>query len=110
MMGRYVFTSLAGAIGKELRRTDMVLEEREHRRFIIVSPETDTRGSSELVQRIRAAASERLGVSLECGIASFPDEALTFEELVHQAETRLPHGPQPSELPVPVPAEAAKKP
>jgi hypothetical protein len=42
-----------------------------------------------LVQRIQAAAQHELGVTLVCGAASFPDGALTFEDLLSQAEKQV---------------------
>lgn len=101
MMARYVITSLARIISKQLRRTDMVLDQHERGRFIIISPDTSASSSDTLAQRIKSAAAEQLGVSVLCGVASFPDEALTFEELVHQAETNLQPRPESlSKLPV----------
>ena len=89
MMTRYVVTSLARVIGNQLRRTDMVLDQRDRGRFIILSPDTNVASSSVVVGRIQAAAAEQLGVSIACGLASFPDDALTFEELVHRAKANL---------------------
>jgi GGDEF domain-containing protein len=94
MMTRYIITSLARVISKQLRRTDMVLDQHERGRFIIISPDTSASSSDTLAQRIKSAAAEQLGVSVLCGVASFPDEALTFEELVHQAETGLQSPPE----------------
>jgi GGDEF domain-containing protein len=67
----------------------MVIEQREQGRFIVLSPETSAENSAMLVQRIQAAAVEHLGVNVKCGVASFPDSALTFDDLVHQAENRI---------------------
>lgn len=89
MMSRYMLTSLARLICSALRRTDMVIEQREQGRFIVLSPETSAENSAILVQRIQAAAAEHLGIDVKCGVASFPDSALTFDELVHQAENRI---------------------
>ncbi len=101
MMARYVITSLARIISKQLRRTDMVLDQHERGRFIVISPDTSASSSDTLAQRIKSAAVEELGVSVSYGVASFPDEALTFEELVHQAESSLQSPPESlSKLPV----------
>lgn len=89
MIGRYVITSLARVIGDQLRRTDIVIDQHEQGRFIVVSPDTSAMSSTVLADRIKFAAAEKLGVELSCGVASFPDEALTFEELVGQAKTQL---------------------
>ncbi len=92
MMSRYVTTSLARVISQQLRRTDLVVDQREKNRFIIVSPDTTAVNSAILADRIQAAAAVQLGVLVSCGVASFPDQALTFEELVQQAKSSL-HSP-----------------
>lgn len=88
MMGRYVLATLAGAISGEVRRMDMVLVQRDRGRFVVLTPETTAEGSMALVKRIRATA-DRIGVEVACGTASFPDEAVAFDELMRQAEARL---------------------
>lgn len=88
MMARYVFVSLAGAISKNLRRTDVVLTQDTHGRYIILSPETDRVGSMSLIQRIESVAAE-MGVAVSCGVAAFPSDALTFDELVKQAQRHI---------------------
>ncbi len=89
IMRSYVITKLADSLSRHLRRTDLVLEERERGRFIILCPDTSARDLNVLVEYIQATATEMVGVTVDCGMATFPDEALTFEELVRQAETRL---------------------
>lgn len=89
MMSRYMLTSLARLICSVLRRTDMVIEQREQGRFIILSPETNTENSQVLIHRIQSVAAEHLGIAVNIGAASFPESALTFDELVHQAERQL---------------------
>jgi len=106
MMTRYVVTSLARVIGNQLRRTDMVLDQRDRGRFVILSPDTNVASSSVVVGRIQAAAAEQLGVSIACGLASFPDDALTFDELVHRAEGHLQESMEVSKLPSYTPAES----
>ena len=106
MMTRYVITSLARVIGGQLRRTDMVLDQRDRGRFVILSPDTNVANSSVVVDRIQAAAAEQLGVAIACGIASFPDDALTFEELVHRAEGNLQESLEITKLPSYTPAES----
>ncbi len=106
MMTRYVVTSLARVIGGQLRRTDMVLDQRDRGRFVILSPDTNVASSSVVVDRIQAAAAEQLGVTIACGIASFPEDALTFEELVHRAEGNLQESMETTKLPTYTPAES----
>ncbi|MGE5223454.1 MAG: GGDEF domain-containing protein [Omnitrophica WOR_2 bacterium] len=89
MMNRFAMASLAKVLSKEARRTDMILEQEENDRFILVCPETQLDGSIKLAERVQVMIKERLGVSVAFGSASFPNEALTFDELLHKAETNL---------------------
>jgi hypothetical protein len=89
IMNSYVITKLADSLSRHLRRTDLVLEERERGRFVILCPDTNVNDLEVLVEYIQATAVEILGVSVKYGTATFPEEALTFEELVHQAEMKL---------------------
>ncbi len=91
MMARYVITSMAAVLSRILRRTDMVLEQGEKGRFIIFSPETTAEESQILVNHIRSTILGQLQVNVDCAVAEFPRDALTFEELVHEAERRLSH-------------------
>ena len=99
MMTRYVTTSLARVISNQLRRTDMVLDQRDKGRFLILSPDTNAANAAALADRIQAAAAVQLGVLVSCGVAAFPDEALTFEELVHQAKMTLRSPIEPTRAP-----------
>lgn len=86
MMTRYVVTSLTRIVSDVMRRTDTIFEQPYANQFIVLSPETSTTNSASFVERIKAAAEEKLGVEVICGVASFPDDALTFDELVREAE------------------------
>jgi len=69
-----------------------------------------------IVAMLAVAAQEQLGVALNIGAATFPDQAITFEALVEQAEDEMvklsPAGtqaapqlaPMPAAIPAPVPA------
>ena len=81
MLERYVTVSLGRIIADLLRRTDLVISEEEYNRFILLCPETDLPEAHMLTERIRTLILARLGVEVNCGIGSFPAEALTFEEL-----------------------------
>ncbi|GAB4535831.1 MAG: hypothetical protein Fur0018_26300 [Anaerolineales bacterium] len=86
---RYVLGSLARAISEEARRTDLVIRRDEQGRFIVLCPETTLEGSMVLADRIRANIAERLGIAVAFGVATFPDEALSFDELLRKAESDL---------------------
>jgi len=86
----YAIVSLGRMLKITLRRTDLVLlEDRERNRFIILCPETGREAAETLADRVQRAAPEQLGFDVACGIAGFPDEALTFDEVTRLAEAKM---------------------
>ena len=75
------------AIGEAIRQTDLLVRDRIGR-FVILCPETDLESVYLLADRICKIVTERTGLHVNCGVASFPDEALTFEDLLHLARDR----------------------
>jgi GGDEF domain-containing protein len=82
---------LAELIGSQTRLVDIVMEDRENGRFIILCPEIDSQGSRLLTDRIQQTLREKLSVNVSFGVASFPQQALTFESLVTEADNHLNH-------------------
>lgn len=90
MVDRFIKASVAKIITTEARRTDMIISQGDDEStFFILCPETKGDDTVVLAERIRAAALEHLGIDVNYGIASFPEEALTYEELVKRAEHHL---------------------
>jgi GGDEF domain-containing protein len=58
-------------------------------RFIILCPETDLENASLLAKRISQAVKERISLRVLWGVAAFPEEALTFDDLLQKARERL---------------------
>lgn len=85
MMTRYALTSLARIFSEELRRTDVVIEQSEQGRFVILCPETSLEEVAQVVEKLQISAAESVGITLRYGTASFPDEAFTFDGLVSRA-------------------------
>jgi len=97
---RYLAARLAEIIIHQARRTDMIMTKDWDGHFIILCPENNTDGTSTLAQRIQADVKNSLGVSIQYGIAAFPSDALTWEELVRRAETNMAaSGTDPQILP-----------
>ena len=98
MISRFVSVSLAKIISREARRTDLIVSQSESdHRFLILCPETRGTDTINLAERIRSTVMDRLGININYGIASFPEEALTSEELLQRAEFQLylnKEGPQ----------------
>jgi GGDEF domain-containing protein len=103
MMTRYVLTSLGKMLKDELRRIDLVVKQPEKDRFIILCPEARSEEVARLISRIQMSSANHLGLSVACGMATFPEEAVTFDDLIQQAEQKLQglirsngYGPTPS--------------
>ncbi|MCA2002718.1 MAG: hypothetical protein LDL51_12700 [Chloroflexi bacterium] len=75
-------------IGDAIRQTDLLIRDQTGR-FLILCPETDLEHASLLAARACKIVEDRTGFQTRCGCASFPDEALTFEDLLHTARDRL---------------------
>jgi GGDEF domain-containing protein len=84
---QYIAVRTADFIRKTLKETDIVTMRNNH--FLVLLPETETKHLQTLIQRIQNSAQEKLGLSLKIGASTFPDDALTFESLIHSAEERM---------------------
>lgn len=103
MAKRYAANCFSRMLNGAIRRTDRLIEVRGHRhnRFIVLCHEANQEGLNNLLRRIQSEAAAELGISVACGTASFPEEALTFEELLEKAESRAAKQLEPaSEKPV----------
>jgi GGDEF domain-containing protein len=88
LMNRFTSARVGQIIDDRIRQTDLVL--RDHRgRFVILCPETDLASAELLARRIVHAIKERTDLQVLFGMAAFPDEALTFDDLLHTARERL---------------------
>jgi len=86
---RYALGKISEVISSTARRPDLVINQEQSDRFVLLCPETNVANSEILRQRIQSVVKGSLGVSVSIGVASFPDDALTFEELLHKASAKL---------------------
>jgi len=85
---RFTSARVGQIIDDRIRQTDLVL--RDHSgRFIILCPETDLQSAILLSKRISDSVRERTELQIKCGVAAFPDEALTFDDLIRKARQRI---------------------
>jgi hypothetical protein len=70
-------------------------------------PEVTPGKLADLIEQLHKAVSEQVGVTLQIGTASFPEDAVTFESLVEKAigEMGAESGPGPSLRPQQLKAE-----
>jgi hypothetical protein len=88
MISRYVSISLARALREYIRRTDMLVEQPDKGRFIVITPETNKIESDRVISKIYQAASS-IGAEVAVGLCAFPDDALTLEDMLCRAELDL---------------------
>lgn len=96
---RFRSARVGQVIDEYTRQTDLILK--DHRgRFIILCPETDYRIVALLADRLARNIKERTGLNIHCAVASFPDDALSFDDLVEKAFDRLIHSVRTGAEPV----------
>jgi GGDEF domain-containing protein len=88
LLQRFAIARVGQIISEKARETDLILRDRSGR-FVLLCPETNIESSTVFGERIRDAVSEDMDAKVLWSAASFPEEALTFEELVERAEQRL---------------------
>ena len=110
MVERFLVASVGQAIGKVVRRSDIVIEQNNQDRYIILCPETSPQGLEILASRIQESIHQSVGVNTLWGASSFPSEALTFESLLQKAEDKLNNESNPDLSPRLVEHDHAEKP
>jgi GGDEF domain-containing protein len=88
LLQHFVDARMGQLISERARQTDMILRDKDGK-FIVVCAETEKENSYILAERIQNASQEILNASLRWGVADFPQEALTFEELVKRAKENI---------------------
>jgi hypothetical protein len=87
---RFSFARIGQVVDEHVRQTDMVFRDRFNR-FVILCPETDFQNSRILAGRIADAIHNRTSVQVSWAVAAFPDEALSFDDLMDVANSKLTH-------------------
>ncbi|MEW6401720.1 MAG: hypothetical protein AB1649_07970 [Chloroflexota bacterium] len=88
MLRRFAAAKVSQIISDLSRQTDIIISDRSGE-FVVLCPETDAQNLLVFAERIRKSASEKMGSTLAWGSATFPDEALTYEDLLQTARRRL---------------------
>lgn len=88
LLNRFTSARAAQIIDDRIRLTDLALRDYKGD-FIILCPETDFAKATLLAQRISQAIKEKADLRVLWGVAAFPEEALTFDDLLQKAHERL---------------------
>jgi hypothetical protein len=81
------FPLLGYLLRDALREGDVIAYDATLDHYVIGLLETDITHASQLAQRLQALAQNRLAVQLQIGMAEFPTDGLTIEDLVRKAQT-----------------------
>lgn len=88
MVERFAVAKTSQILSDLARNTDMVFLDRGNQ-FVILCPETNLSSITILAERIQAAVDEGLKAKINWGSAAFPDEAITFDDLLQVAQERI---------------------
>jgi diguanylate cyclase (GGDEF)-like protein len=83
-----VITELAQQYLARLRTVDTLIQTRGAQ-FAALLPETGVEGAQVAAEKLAAAGEDLLGVEVRTGIASFPDDEVTPQGLMREAEEAL---------------------
>lgn len=83
----YVSARLANFLVEEMQDTDVVTRRNDH--FVLLLPEAGRDNVADIVRRIQKEAKEKLDLNIKIGTSTFPDEAVTFERMLEQAEAKM---------------------
>ncbi len=88
---RFTSARVGQIIDDRIRQTDLVMRDRRWC-YVILCPETDRSAALLLATRIAEVVKAKTGLSILWGVAAFPEEALTFDDLLKKARARLTRG------------------
>lgn len=89
LVERYSLVALIRLLARRVRRTDLVVYRQEAGRLIMLALTTKKDQAEAVVKRLEQQAAEHLGIHLAWSTATFPDDGVTVEELIHRAEQGL---------------------
>ncbi len=89
-VGRYVRSQVANLLAVETRESDVITEREGY--FVTVLPETTSEEAQRFAHRLKENSETQLGFGLRVGLASFPDQDVTFEQLLARAADEMRNG------------------
>jgi len=96
---KYINARVGKIFVDQLHITDIVSQ--RGNQFVILLPQTGKEDTSKIAHRLQSNAQDMLGITIKIGAATFPEEALTFEELMESAEQKMDQvSPESKKLPV----------
>lgn len=85
-MGQVTLTRL---LATNLRTSDSIVDASEQGRWLLMTAELDRSNASAILDRLNKQATNKMGIKLKFGIANYPEQGLTFGDLIVIAEQDL---------------------
>ena len=89
LFSHFMAAKVGRIINEHARQTDLIMRDYDYR-FIVLCPETNEQSALILAQRIYQSVAEGVDRQAVWSTASFPSDALSFDELFEIAISRLP--------------------
>ncbi len=89
LLQHFAAARISQIITESARQTDLIIHDQETGVFMVICTETERENSTVLAERIKTNIAETMKATMKWSVASFPAEALTMEELVKIAQSRL---------------------
>jgi GGDEF domain-containing protein len=83
---------LTRLLALNLRPSDSIVEEIGQRRWLLMTSEVHQAQATAILQRLNDQTKRQFGIRLRYGAASFPEQGLTFEDLITRAEQDMKTG------------------
>jgi GGDEF domain-containing protein len=83
----YVSARVAELLSQEMKDCNVISHHGEH--FVTVVPEADRETALIVADKLKRIARDRLGVELSVGMSLFPDEEVTFVQLLERAQAQI---------------------
>jgi GGDEF domain-containing protein len=87
LVEKYVLARVADLLVDQLEDSAVITRRNDH--FVTLLPEIDRDEVLALIDKLQKAVDKELGLHFKIGASTFPDEALTFESLLEQAEAKM---------------------
>ena len=88
LSNRFSFSRIGQVLDDNIRQTDMLFRER-YNRFVVLCPETNLQNAQILAERISDVIQNKISVKVSWAVAAFPDDALSFDDLLEAAKSKL---------------------
>ena len=85
----FMLNKLGSLMNEKIRSHDLVFKLNKKGGLLLLCPETTTKDADVLVSKLKNEAKEQFGINLQSGTATFPDEFITFDELMMKAELSI---------------------